>query len=79
VNLAYGISNAIVIFLAPLVFVHFIGYRGIAILGAVCTVAGCLATRWALDMNINMVILTYGLIQGMGAMSFIPCYLVPMM
>ena len=79
VNLAFGISNGVSMFLAPLVLVHVIGNRGILLLGSVCYVVGCLLTRWTLDTNVGLVALTYGFIQGLGNMCLIPCYMVPMM
>ncbi len=79
VNLAFGISNGVSMFLAPLVLVHIIGNRGIFILGTLCYVVGCFLTRWTLEMSVGMVALTYGFLQGLGNMALIPCYMVPMM
>jgi hypothetical protein len=78
VNLAYGISTGLGLFVGPLVLVHTIGYHGIMTLGSVCCVVGCLTTRWTLDISVELVILTYGFIQGLGSMSLMGCYMVPM-
>ncbi len=66
-------------FLAPLVFVHLVGYRGVVVFGACCTTLGCLLTRWTLEMNVGMVALTYGFLQGFGNMAVLSCYMMPML
>ena len=79
VNLAFGISSAIAQTIAPIVLVPLIGYKNIMLLGMLCTVSGCLLTRWALDVSLLMVTLSYGFLQGLGMMAFTPDYFMPMM
>lgn len=78
-NLAFGISSAIAQTIAPIVLVPLIGYKNIMFLGMLCTVSGCLLTRWALEVNLLMVTLSYGFLQGLGMMAFTPDYFMPMM
>ena len=79
VNLACGISSAIAQTIAPIVLVPLIGYKNIMLLGMLCTVTGCLLARWALEVNLLMVTLSYGFLQGVGFMAFTPDYFMPMM
>lgn len=78
-NLAFGISAAVAQTIAPIVLVPLIGYKNIMLLGMLCTVSGCLLTRWALDTSLLTVTLSYGFLQGLGDMAFIPDFFVPMM
>ena len=78
-NLAFGISSAVAQTMAPIVLVPTIGYKNIMLLGMLCNVSGCLLTRWALEVNLLMVTLSYGFLQGLGMMAFTPDYFMPMM
>ena len=79
VNLAFGISSAVAQTISPIVLVPTMGNRNIMLLGMFCTVSGCLLTRWALEVNVLMVTLSYGFLQGLGMMALIPDYFMPMM
>ena len=76
--MAFGISAAVSQTIAPIILVPLIGYKNIMLLGMLCTVGGCLLTRWALEVNLLMVTLSYGFLQGLGDMAFIPDFFVPM-
>ena len=78
VNLAFGISAAVGQTIAPIVLVPLIGYKNIMLLGGIITFTGCLLTRWALEVNLLTVTLSYGFLQGLGDMAFIPDFFVPM-
>ena len=79
VNLAFGISSAVAQTMAPIMLVPTIGNKNTMILGMLCTVSGCLLSRWALEVNLLMVTLSYGFLQGLGMMALIPDYFMPMM
>ena len=78
-NLAFGISSAVAQTIAPIVLVPLLGYKYIMLLGMVCTVSGCLLTRWALEISLLAVTMSYGFLQGLGCMAFTPDYFMPMM
>lgn len=78
VNLVFGIGNGVSLFIAPMILVPLLGNRLVLIIGCVLFCGGALATRWTMEHSLNLVILTYGLIQGLGNMALMPCYTVPM-
>ena len=78
VNLAFGISGAVGQTIAPNVLVPLMGYKNIVLLGGIFAFTGCLLTRWALEVNLLMVTLSYGFLRGLGDMAFIPDFFVPM-
>ena len=65
-------------FIAPNVLVPLMGYKNIVLVGGIFSFTGCLLTRWALEVNLLTVTLSYGFLQGLGDMAFIPDFFVPM-
>ena len=78
-NLAFGISSAVAQTIAPIILVPLVGYKNIMLMGMICTVSGCLLTRWALEVSLLAVTMSYGFLQGLGFMALIPDYFMPMM
>ena len=79
VNTVFGIMNGIGLFIAPVFLVPFIGHKGVLIFGCSLFTIGALLTRWTVEMNLDLTILTYGAIMGIGNAALIPTYVVPMM
>ena len=78
-NTVFGIMNGIALFIAPVLFVPFIGHKGVLIMGCSLFTLGTLLTRWTVEMNLDLTILSYGVIMGLGNTALIPTYIVPMM
>ena len=79
VNTVFGMMNGAALFIAPVLFVPFIGHKGVLIMGCSCFTLGTLLTRWTVEMNLDLTILTYGALAGFGNSALIPTYVVPMM
>ena len=79
VNLMFGVSNGFSLGLAPVLLIPLLGYRTVIILGSIFFTLGPFLTRFTLDWGLGWVILTYGVVQGLGNMALISPYVVPML
>ena len=71
-------TNGIVLGLAPLFFIPFVGNRVVLFISCVCFSLGPVLTVFAMESSLFLVILTYGIIQSIGNMALLPSYTIPM-
>ena len=76
-NLVFGCANALSMGLAPLFLTPLVGLRWNNLIGSAFFVLGPFCARYALDVSLNLTILTYGIVQGLGNMSLISSYVIP--
>ncbi len=55
-----------------------IGSRAVVFLGSALFAGGCFLTRWSLETNLGAVIVTMGVMQGLGTIALSQCWTVPM-
>ena len=65
------------LFLTPVCLTPFMSDRTVMILGTIFYTAGPILTRFAMEQSLGLVILTYGVIQGLGNIILMPCYIAP--
>ena len=78
VNFVFGIMNGISLALAPLIIMPYVGHRMTVLIGGLFYSVGPLITRFTMEKSLELVILSYGIVQGLGNMVLIPTYIVSM-